>query len=30
MSGIDTPEDAAYAEEMLRKHGDPHALQNPT
>jgi 3-deoxy-manno-octulosonate cytidylyltransferase (CMP-KDO synthetase) len=30
MSGIDTPEDAAYAEEMLRKHGDPHVPQNPT
>lgn len=25
MSGIDTPEDAAYAEAMLKRHGDPHA-----
>ena len=25
MSGIDTPEDAAHAEAMLKRHGDPHA-----
>jgi 3-deoxy-manno-octulosonate cytidylyltransferase (CMP-KDO synthetase) len=26
MSGVDTPEDAAHAEAMLAKHGDPHDL----
>ena len=25
LSGIDTPEDAAHAEAMLKQHGDPHA-----